>query len=1339
MAFLALFISLFLQGLPILQSEEYLVENFTVEDGLPVNSINRILQDDNGYLWFSTLDGLVRYDGYDFRVFNSGNTEGMISNRIAGMIKADSNEIWMIQADGLIMRKAGSTFTTYTESNGDFKGTAIRVIESKNGDIWISTSRGISWFNKEAQSFQSPDEPLLQSGTWAIESTVGGGILAINENGLLLWENNKTSVLVPLDDFPIPPRAVSQIKQFKPGEFWVMGGGGLFRYSLSERNIDFLYRSNHESFGIGNLHPEPDGTFIINSSTGFYSLNPQTEQVVKLQPEFEAAWERINLVFRGLNDEKIRLTGNEVFIDNQKVLETTDIQSGLIDSEGSLWISTMRDGVFQIRKSDFSNITSGQIRGFENIYSVIQSPDEAIWAGSFVNGIYRIDGENVDNWNAENSSLPSNFCRFLFNDSDGTVYAGMWAFGLWEFLENEWQGVKSFNNLFDGEVTVEAMYRDQLDRLLIGTSGQMVIRQNGQYRFFDDPGNPAHQAVRVIRENADGTLFLGTNGNGFSIISNGSTQHYTTENSGLTSNFIRDFYVQSADTLWLATENLGLNRVVLNDGNAIAVKSITERDGLIKNSLHRIIETPDRHLWISSNGGIMRISLNELNRYADGQTSSLSILAYNENNGMVNREANGGVQTAGLLTSDQELWFPNQQGITIIDPLKVSEGNTVPGPTPIIEEIVLSDTTLFIENHSDIELPAGARNMRIVFSAPNFSSSDRIQFRYKLDGVNPEWENGTRSREAVLTNIPPGIHEFQLMVNRTGSPEVRRASIAIITPYFFYETTWFYGVLGMLGILIIIGGIKYRTRILEQRERKLQNRVDQQTEALKVAAEQKSRFFSGITHELKTPLSLIVSPLEDILEKQENIPDDSTRNRLHLMHRNGRQLKNLVDQILDVTKLNSDAIKLTLKPVNLPELTRQVIGQFQSKLEQEKIELVFESDPIDELIYLDVHAWERIVINLLNNAIRFSPRGSTIHINISNLENEVSVSVKDEGIGIDKNEAGKVFEYLYQAEGADAAEGTGIGLYLVKGLVEHMGGSIDLKSKKGKGARFTVSLKKGFEHFEASDTVIHEPVTLRELKTTSKRRKKNKTPQQIHKKNLEQILVVEDNFDFRNYLVSILTEHYKVAEAAEGSEALEILKKNKTNLVISDVMMPGMNGLEFVTNLRKIEDYKHLPVIFLSAKNLEIDVETGLSSGADIYLTKPIKSKLLLSQVSAVLRRENILRSGQIIHTEANEAELMQNIREIVYRQLANPALNISMLGDALFMSRTTLYKEWNQISNISLNDFIKKIRLNEAKILLTEQNFSVQEAATAVGYSDPNYFSTSFKKEFGVSPSEFK
>ena len=803
------------------------------------------------------------------------------------------------------------------------------------------------------------------------------------------------------------------------------------------------------------------------------------------------------------------------------------------------------------------------------------------------------------------------------------------------------------------------------------------------------------------------------------------------------SNYIRDIYVQSPDTLWLATENLGLNRLVLNERSELQeVSSITERDGLINNSLHKIIETPGNYLWISSNAGIMRFSKDELNQYADHEIDELFILVFDESNGMIAREANGGVQTAGMLSTDQKLWFPNQTGLTVIDPANISNENVATVPQPIIEEVILPDITLFVKDLETVSVPNLQRNARIKFSAPNFSSPDRIQFRYKLEGVNENWETGGLGREAVFTNLPPGTHQFLVQTHRDGNPSAfSEASIFLTIPPTFFETIWFPLSIAVLGGLLIFGGVKYRTRVLKDRERKLQKRVDQQTRELKEAAEQKSRFFSGITHELKTPLSLIASPLGDLLDRPDNIPLPAVQ-KLQMMDRNNKRLQNLVDEILDVTRLNADAVTLTVQPVQISRFTRQIAGQFQSRLDRENIEMIFHSNSVDEFVYVDPNAWERIIINLLSNAIRFSPKGSSIFMNLSDNEEQFVMSVKDEGIGIDENDAVHIFDYLYQVQGKKAAEGTGIGLYLVKGLVEHMGGSVRVRSKKGEGSEFIITLRKGFEHFQDRDTVLHDPFLYKPQKTKEPVPAAFALQTDKSSANPEQILVVEDNDDFREYLQSVLSEEYRISVASEGNEALEILETVKPDMIISDVMMPGMNGLEFVNNLRQRDKFKYLPVIFLSAKDMDSDKETGLSTGADIYLTKPVKSSLLLSQVAAVLRREKVLQTGA--STTIKKADpFTEQVRTIVYRQLANPSLNADMLADTLFMSRRKLYKKWKTNDEKSLNDFIKKIRLDEAKILLKESKFSIEEAALAVGYSSRSYFSTSFKKEFGVSPSE--
>lgn len=1323
---------------------EYLIRHYTVEDGLPVNSVNGIVQDDYGYLWFSTLDGLVRYDGYDFVTFNSHNSKGIYNNRIAGVMKASTGEIWMLSEYGALTIYKDGTFKTYGREDG-VPGQVINIKESDKQPIWIGTSSGMAYLDKASDTFVALPDSLFSTNTWVIEP-VTDGVLAINDNGLVRWDQDGAVILLKPEAFSIPYRSTIRITVGSDGKTWVMGDDGFFCLENGDIVEDLSFISEEEDFKVWEVEEIAENRLIFSSTRGFFEVNPLpttggADVVTRLPVEMNSTLNRLSPVLTGKEGEIILLGDDEVVIDGRVVLHTTEIRAGFVDREGSIWVSSTTEGLFQIRKSSFVNITPTADFPVQNIYPIIQHSDGSIWAGSFGGGVFRIreGGSGISNWNSSNSALANNLARYLFEDSDGTVYAGLWDEGLWKFQAGNWTRIPALNESFVGtNNTVEAMHRDGSGRLFIGTRGETVVKTGETFNLFRDAGGKGIQGVRVIRENAGGKLLFGTNGSGLGILSSDKILKVITVDDGLSSNFIRDIFLQSEDTVWLATENKGLNRLIFDrNGNMISVEDITTTDGLIDNSLHRIIEDPYRYLWISSNRGIMRIPIAGLNAYADGLSEELSLVGFDERDGMVNREANGGVQSAGILTAGNKLWFPNQRGITIIDPSNGGLKDTLPAPKPVVEQIVLKDNLIKSADNSGIVIPPGERNIRLKFSAPNFAWSKRVIFRYRMEGVDPDWQTGNEAMEATYTNLNPGTYQFEVAAARIGSAP-SATSITITVPPFFYETAWFYLLVALLSAFLVYGGHKYRLSALQRRERELQQRVDEQTQKLKEAAEEKSRFFTGITHELKTPLSLILGPLDDLIENRHpDFLEKKTGTYLRMMRRNGRRLKNLVDQILGVSKLNADAIKLKLQPVDIAELMIQIAGQFQSLFDQKGITFDTRKDNIAGPVYVDKDAWERVVINLMSNAVKFSPEGGRIVLTIREAGDRVEVSVRDFGKGIREEDQPRVFDYLYQAKAERAAGGTGIGLYLVKGLIERMGGGISLKSEEGKGAEFTVFLRKGVDHFHAKDEVSHEPFVVERSGAQQSGYFRAKV-KQGDPESYQLILIVEDNKDFREYLSSMLSEDYSVHAAANGTEALAALDEIEPALVISDVMMPGMNGLEFVNSLRMMDTYKHLPVIFLSAKDRESDVQTGLSTGADIYLTKPVRSKTLLCQVAAVLRRERVLKQmKQAKKAGPQITDFESGVREIVYRQLANPILNVDMLADAMFMSRAKLYRKWKEISDASLNDTIKKIRLEEGKVLIKEQQFSVKETALAVGFTDPNYFSTCFKQEFGMTPSE--
>jgi signal transduction histidine kinase/CheY-like chemotaxis protein/ligand-binding sensor domain-containing protein len=1335
-----LLVGLLLQTLEYIPSEaksEYIIRHFTVNNGLPVNAINSIAQDDSGYLYFSTYNGLTRFDGYDFHVFDSGNTPELRTNRLAGILKTSDGTIWLFNEDGSITSKVGATFQTYTSR--ELPGRATWLVEDRQGTLWVGGTEGLAHFSRDNAQFIPFDRNLFSSQVNVITPGFENEHYFVNNQGLYRVVNQTLTQLLSQNDIDIRFEDILYLQLMENRQLWLIGTETAYLYRLSDGAVEQTLSRARSDLNLSATANKSTARHIMTTDSGYYVLGLHHSAVKKVDVPFDPATLELGLFLQGKYGETILVGKRHVIINNDVVLRGPEIKYVLLDTEGSLWVGTLSEGLYQIRKSSFINITQNDIHGFTNVYAIIETQDHSRWACSFTGGIFRITHQHVQNWTSDNSALSNNRCKSIFQDHDGTIYASLHDEGFWKLTEDDWIRLSGYDLLAENfQRSVEAMHRQQ-GRLLVSSFNSLMVFENNTFRYFDATQPRELSGIQVFVENTQGIIFAGTEGNGLIRIDGDVYQNYTVEHGGLNSNTIRDIFVQSDDTLWVVNESQGLNRVVLDDrGTLLSTASITVRDGLPQNSLHRIIDDQLGFFWISGNTGIMRVSRHELNAFADGATNELRVLSFNENDGMVNREANGGVQSAGILTTNGQLWFPNQRGITIINPAAFLTDYGLDVPAPVFESIVLHHGNMFIGKSREVTIPHHQRDFRVNFAVPNFVNQDRLMFTYRLEGVNEQWQDATQYRQAVFTGVPPGRYELTIRSQFIGSEPVESALIIVIPPR-FHETRWF-SFLVIMGILgVVYSGVRIRINSLKETERKLQERVDAQTGELQKAAEEKQRFFTGITHELKTPLSLIIGPLDDLIHNLDLRENEKIRDRLVLMQRNSSRLKNLVDQILDISKLNAEAISLRMQPVDLPLLTRRVAGQFQSRLEQEQVVVDIPETHFSESIYVDQEAWERIIINLMSNAIKFSPPLSTIRITCSEFETTVHVCICDEGIGIAREHHQNVFEYLYQVEGAKASEGTGIGLFLVRGLIEEMGGQVTLISDVGQGATFQLTLNKGYGHIANRHTVIHDETSIVHQQTDVVADTPVLPALHDSANHEHSILIVEDNYDFRAYLTAILEEHYEVLSAGNGITALELLGHETPDLIISDIMMPEMNGLDFIREVRTKSAFAHIPVIFLSARNADQDVQKGLSTGADIYLTKPIRSSILLSQIEAILRRERILQKGFQTPEVEQEPFFLSKVREIVYRQLGNPSLNVNLLADALYISRGKLYGDWKKVSTISVNDFIKQTRLNEAKVLLTEKGFSVQDAARAVGFSDANYFSTSFKKHFGSSPTEIR
>lgn len=1332
-------------------SNEYQVRNFVVKDGLPLNSINYLVHHTDGYVYMATNDGLSRFDGSQFATFNTTNSPKMQSNRIAWVGSGANEELWFSDASENMYRFRGGEIDWLQEKN-PYKDLRVKKIEPyKEDQILITTDRGFFEQVSGEMEFEQFDDPRTR--VEFDNSFIFGreDIYFLHQAGFFRIKEGKVSLLISREDLLMPFDEVFNMIVTNDGVEWLLGMNG----QLLELDVNGEQRL-HTSELLGNaniwdfkeisdkelLLSTNKGYVLFDRRTGVFSDNGQmAENEEEYFEDNGWAWENSRLITR---------VGNSIYIDGEKVLETRKTIPFLTTgNDGSVWVATNGEGVYQILKKKFVTIGENSYQGLVNVYGLGEENGN-IWAASFEDNIFRINENGITNWDRENSGLDFIYYRSVYPSKSGAVFAG--NFDIWRYQGGRW--VLYPENQSTGQVNV--FFEDDKNRFWIGKDdGLYQLVGNSTEKFIGVNGTEITR-VTGIREMSNGYLAFLTTQYGIALLDEQDSFSFMDTEDGLTSNLIRDLYISSGDTLWVVTEDKGLNRVVVDSEYAVMeIKEVSTTDGLIDNSLHRLIEDQFGYFWINSNKGIMRVKKSILNNYLDGEITELNVESFGEEDGLDNREGNGGVQYAGLLTEDGKLLFPNQAGIVYTKPEWHLTDYRELTP-PVIEAISYEDTSEYFFERSEITLPRQVRDIQIKFSIPSFTAPEKLILEYKMDGVNTDWQKVGSERLAVLTNLPAGEYNFSMRGKIIGNEEFVRNQIMVkVTPY-FYETVWFLGLTIILFGMLVFLGIRLLLIQGKRREERLNMLVQERTielleekEKTELALQQvqkldqsKSQFFTNFTHELRTPLSLILNPLEDMLEEDSfQVSDRKKRNSLTLMKRNATRLKELINQLLDVSKLNSGELTLFFEPIDLFKLTQKIVTQFADSLSKKEIRLKLIESKDLESIYVDVNAWEHIITNLLSNALKFTPKKGGVCFKIEEETEEVIVRVYDTGSGIPKKDLPYIFDSYYQGDSSiSRAGGTGIGLALVKGLVEKMGGDIEVESTVEIGTQFIIRLKKGSAHISSRDRIkTSSKISLPTEKSIDNivLSDSRSTNQSVKTLFTQKVLLVEDNEDFRAYLSSVIGEEYEVQVAQNGQEGLDLLKVFSPDIIVSDIMMPVMNGYEMMKNIRKMEDYKSIPFIFLSAKNSVADMEEGLNVGADIYLPKPVQNNVLLTQIKVLLRREGIISDEEQKNADKKQSQLTRNVHEIIQRHLGNPELNVELIARTLSLSSPSLYRNWKKENQESINRTITKLRFEEA-LKLIEEGFSISEVSYSVGYNHLSYFSKAFKKAYGVSPQEY-
>jgi len=1077
------------------------------------------------------------------------------------------------------------------------------------------------------------------------------------------------------------------------------------------------------------------------------------------------------------------------------------ILSLLKDDAGNLWIGTDGGGLSRINwetgkaakfkhyKHNPNNPNSLIHNGVWSFWEDTSRSNNILWIGT-ENGLSKLDRKtgifiNIL-LNPDDPSSLMNEILPILRDRAGSLWIGTGE-GLFRIDQDNRVKRRLVHFKHDpndpfslDDNIIWSIIEDRDGSLWIGTGFGTINkfdRKTGKFYHFSPPQTDSvrytFNGIRKIyqpRFGGDGVFWIATFMGGLLRFDKTSGQftHYAHDLGNprsLSNNSVLTIYEDTADSgrfLWIGTLGGGLNKF---DAGKNEFTHFTIEDGLADNTVWGILGDNNGCLWLSTNQGLSKF---------DPQTGAFR--NYDVNDGLQSNEFNQGAYFKSGKTG--ELFFGGINGFNVFHPDSLIDN-------PHIPPIVITDFKVFNESVSlndilsmtqEIKLSYQQNFFSFEFAALDYSNPAKNQYAYKLEGLDADWlYSGTR-RFASYTNVDPGEYIFRIKgSNNDGLWNEEGSSVKIIITPPFWKTAWAYAL-----YIILIGLVLYALRVFEVRRMHLRNelrRREFEAQKLQEIDQLKSRFFANISHEFRTPLTLIKGPLEKLLSGEHR---GDTKELYRMMHRNAARLLNLINQLLDLSKLESGRMALQTQPENIAEFLRAIVMSFLSMAERKRVKLNYIGTEELLIIYIDRDKLEKIVVNLLSNALKFTPEGGSVIVDCacptaegkqgipqSEMSGFVEITVQDTGPGIPAEYLPHIFDRFYQIDSSHTRdqEGTGIGLALTKELVEIHHGEISVKSEIGKGSTFTVRLPMGKAHLKPEEIeergakdeerevrsgkpdIKHQ----QQLMTTNDAKQMTgeaqMTLESTDKQELATILIVEDNADLRNYIRGHLKNEYQVFEAADGVEGLEQAMKAIPNLIISDVMMPQMGGFELCAKLKTDERTSHIPVILLSARASSESKIEGLETGADDYLTKPfdahelqIRIKNLIEQRKKLrerFRKEIVLQPSEIAVTSADE-KFLERAMKSINQHLADPDFGIETFVKEAGMSRMQLHRKLKALAGYSASEFIRIMRLKRAAYLLLHGKETVAEIAYQVGFNSPSYFTRCFREQFGVPPSEY-
>lgn len=1340
-------------------------KQFSLINGLSQSSVLCILQDKKGFIWFGTRDGLNRYDGHTFVTYrhNTLDANSLSNSFIKSLFEDKNGNLWvgtinglnkyLPQIDGFSRFKYANTKTfVNNKSNNE-----IWSIASNEKDfLWLGTNFGLEKFNiKKEQSTWFLAQNKSQNN---ISNNRIRSLLITKDNNLWICNTNSidkydisnqyfTNYLYP-ETFSseINLNFTPVIYEDRNANLWLGYKDGLFLFNKKSNRFEpFIIDSTgitQITYEVRDIHQDYLGNLWIGTYNGLYILNSKK-----------------NIISHFIHNENE--TGS---------LSQNSVYSILEDTKGDIWIGTYAGGVNYFDRSfdvfkHFSTGTNNSKLSYKVVSSILEDADTNLWIGTEGGGVnfYNTNTgffEYYKNNPNEANSISSNNVKSMLQTRSGNFWIGTHNGGL-NFLNPKIKPFKfeKYLNIPDNPNSLSnnrviSLHEDCQNNIWIGTSGgglnKMNVATKTISRVQDATGTISNLVYHISKTSSKDTLLIsGDNG---LVKFNIKTQKFVKIYYKGSQN-IYDFnatlcvYEDASKNIWIATEGDGL--YYYNTTTKQSVKYGIPQ-GLPNEVIYSILPENTQTLWFSTNHGLSRLNL-----------KTKEFKNFDISNGLISDEFNFG---AYIKLKNGNLMFGGTSGIDYFNPKAIQENSFIPPVS--ITNILVNNKPFLAENieKNEITLKHNQNVFSFNFVALSYSQPIKNNYAYKLEGFDADWIYIGNKKTAAYTNLDAGSYLFKVKAsNSDGLWNEEGASVVVEILPAPWKTWWAYLLyaLAILGILFYVR--KYSLiRIYEKNQLK-QERLEK--ERLEEINQMKLRLFTNISHDFRTPLTLIIGPLERMLNQKSG--NDFIQKQHEIMHRNASVLLQLINQLLDFRKSESGKLKLNASQSDVVSFIADIKLAFDDLANVRQINFIFIEPKTPIYLWFDKINLKKIVFNLLSNAFKFTPDGGTISIHLSTITKKhkllksteyFKLEIIDSGRGIPENNLKAIFDRYYQF-GTDEAtrSGTGIGLALCKNLIKLHHGKIKAQSTEGLGTSFIVLLPLGNQHLKENEYTLDETKIENHIKFYSDKpnfiikptiSNNTKTENQSINKFKPTLLIVEDNAEVRLFIKEIFTDDNSVFEAENGEIALEIAKNKDIDLVISDVMMPVMDGVTLCHQIKTNILTSHIPVILLTAKTSEESQRQGYLIGADAYITKPFDAEILKIRVVNLLglrqnlitkfRKDIILEPKELTITSADELFLQKAIN-LVEDNLSNSNFSVTEFIDEMGMSRSVLYRKLKALTDQSLTEFIRTIKLKRAAQLIVKSQLSISEIAFDLGFNDLKHFRKSFQKLFNELPSEYR